>query len=62
MPSFDVGNVRSVLAKIWDAARSMRDIKGKASQVKKFTEGINAEANSAEEMILALVEEAEKLL
>jgi hypothetical protein len=62
MPSVDVGNVRSVLAKIWDAARSMRDIKGKASQVKKFTEGINAEANSAEEMILALVEEAEKLL
>jgi hypothetical protein len=58
----DVGNVRSVLAKIRDAARSMRDIKGKASQVKKFAEGINADADSAEEMILDLVDEAEKLL
>ena len=58
----DVGNVRSVLAKIKDAARSMRDIKSKASQVKKFAEGINSDANSAEEMILALVDEAEKLL
>ncbi len=58
----DVGNLRVVLAKIRDAARSMRDIKGKASQVKKFAEGINADANSAEEMILSLVDEAEKLL
>jgi hypothetical protein len=58
----DVGNVRSVLARIRDAARSMRDIKGKASQVKKCAEGINADANSAEETILALVEEAEKFL
>lgn len=52
----DVGNVRAVLSKIRDAARSMRDIKGKVCQVKKFADGINADANSAEEMILALVE------
>ena len=58
----DVGGIRSVLAKIGDAARSMRDIKGKATQVKKFAEGINADANGAEETILNLVEEAEKLL
>jgi hypothetical protein len=37
-------------------------IKGKASQVKKFADGINADANSAEEIILTLVDEAEKLL
>lgn len=60
--AIDIGNVRSVLAKIRDGARAMRDIKGKATQVRKFAEGINADANTAEETILALVEEAEKLL
>jgi hypothetical protein len=40
----------------------LRDIKGKATQDRKFAEGINTDANSAEEMILALVEDAEKLL
>lgn len=58
----DVANVRSVLARIRDAARSMRDIKGKASQVKKFAEGITSDACDAEEMILGLVQDAEKLL
>ncbi len=60
--SFDVGSLRSVLAKIKDAACSMRDIKGKATQVKKFAEGISSDANSAEEIILVLIDEAEKLL
>lgn len=58
----DVGSLRSVLARITDAARSMRNIKTKASQVKNAAEGINADANRAEETILALVEEAERLL
>lgn len=60
--AIDIGNVRSALAKIRDAARSMRDIKSKASQVKKFAEGINSDANVAEETILDLLEEVEKLL
>jgi hypothetical protein len=30
----------------------MRDIKGKATEVKKFAEGLNVDANSAQEMIL----------
>lgn len=58
----DVANIRMALAKIKDATRSMRDIKGKASQVKKFADGISADANVIEETILALLEEAEKLL
>jgi len=45
-----------------NAARSLRDIKGKASQVKKFAEGINSDANGTVEIILGLIEEAEKLL
>ncbi len=60
--SMDVSGLRSVLLKIKDAARSMRDIKGKASQVKKFAEGINSDANGTEEIILGLIDEAEKLL
>jgi len=60
--SLDVGGLRSVLVKIKDAARSLRDIKGKASQVRKFAEGINSDANSTEEIILGLIDEAEKLL
>lgn len=58
----DVGGVRSLLGQIRDAARSMRNIKAKASQVKNAAEGINADANDAEKAILALVEEAERLL
>jgi len=58
----DVGGVRSVLNKIRDAARSLRDIKGKASQVKRFAEGINSDANGIEEIILGLIDEAETLL
>jgi hypothetical protein len=58
----DVGNLKAVLAKIRDVARSMRDIKCKASQIKKTAEGINADANGAEDTILSLVDEAEKLL
>ena len=50
------------MAKIRDAARSLRDIKGKASQVKKFAEGIDSDANGTVEIILGLIEEAEKLL
>jgi hypothetical protein len=60
--AIDVGSVRSALAKIKDAVRSMRDIKAKASQVKKFAEGINTDANDVEETILDLLEAAEKLL
>lgn len=58
----DLGGLRSTLTKIRDAARSMRDIKGKATQVKKFAEGINSAADEAEETIECLIEEAEKLL
>jgi hypothetical protein len=60
--TLDTVTLRSVLAKIKDAARSLRDIKGKATQVKKFAEGINSDANRTETMILSLIEEAEKML
>jgi hypothetical protein len=60
--SLDVANLRSVLTKIKDAAKSLRDIKSKATQVKKFAEGIGVDANGTEELIIDLIGEAEKLL
>jgi hypothetical protein len=60
--ALDVGALRSILAKIKDAAHAMRQIKSKATQVEKFAKGINEDANGAEGGILALIEDAEKLL
>ncbi|HLW55007.1 MAG TPA: hypothetical protein VKW06_19395 [Candidatus Angelobacter sp.] len=58
----DVAGVRTVLSKIKDAARALRDIKSKATQVKKIAEGINTDADGTEVTIIALIAEAERLL
>lgn len=60
--AIDVSGLRSILTRVRDAARSMRDMKSKATQVKKLADGINSDANGTEMIILGLVEEAEKLM
>jgi hypothetical protein len=60
--SVDIGGLRSVLARVKDAARSLRSIKSKATQVEKLGETINSDANGAETIILSLIDDAEKLL
>jgi hypothetical protein len=58
----DVGGLRTLLARISDAARSMRDVKGKATQLRKLAEAIHSDADDSETMIVSLIIEAEKLL
>jgi hypothetical protein len=58
----DLGALRAVLAKIKDAARSLRDVKSKASQIQKLAEGIHSDAEGTEGDILDMLEEAERLL
>jgi hypothetical protein len=60
--TIDVSSLRSILARVKDAARSLRDIKGKATQVEKLAKGINSDADGTEEIILSLIDEAERLL
>jgi len=58
----DVIALRSVLVKVKDAASSLRNVKSKASQVKKLADGIHADADGTESKILELLEEAETQL
>ncbi len=58
----DLPALRGVLAKIKDAARSLRDVKSKASQVKKLADGIHTDADGTEQDILNLLEQAESLM
>jgi hypothetical protein len=60
--SVDVGSIRSVLTKVRDAARSLRTIKAKATQVENLGETIGEHANQTEGIILGLIDTAEKLL
>jgi hypothetical protein len=60
--SFDLGSLRSVLAKIKDAVRSLRNIKTKATQVENLGIAITADANGTEDTIFDLIDAAEKLL
>jgi hypothetical protein len=60
--AIDLCAIRSILVRIKDAARSLRDIKTKATQVEKFAKGINSDANGTEDLILGLIDEAKKLL
>jgi len=57
-----VGGVRSMLARIRQAANCISDIQGKASLVQKFAQLISADANGSEGTILRLVEEVETAL
>lgn len=59
---FDLVTLRSVLSKIKDAARSLRNIKSKATQVENFGKAIGTEAGGIEVTLLALIDKAEKLL
>jgi hypothetical protein len=60
--SVDVGSLRAVLAKVRDAARSLRTIKAKATQVENLGETIGEHANETEGIILSLIDAAEKML
>ena len=60
--SVDVGSIRSVLTKVRDAARSLRTIKAKATQVENLGQTIGEHANETEGIILGLIDTAEKLL
>lgn len=60
--SVDVGGLRHLLNQIKDAARSLRSLKSKATQVEKFGKDITSDANGVETIILGLIDEAEKLL
>jgi len=58
----DLGSLRDVLAKIKDAASSLRKIKTKATQVEKLGQTIGADAEGTEDLLFSLIESAEKLL
>jgi hypothetical protein len=58
----DVPALRAILTKAREAASSLRNVKTKASQVKKLAEGIHGDADGTESRLLELVEEAERLL
>lgn len=58
----DLPALRSVLGKIKDSARSLRDVKAKASQVKKLADGIHSDVEGAESGIIELLAQAEQLL
>jgi len=58
----DLAALRAVLSKVKDAARTLRDVKSKASQVRKFADGIHADAESVEREIFGLLDEAESIL
>jgi hypothetical protein len=60
--SVDIGSLRSVLAKVRDAARSLRNIKTKATQVENLGEAIGSHAGETEGIILGLIDAAEKML
>jgi hypothetical protein len=58
----DIPGLRGVLTKLKDAASSLRNVKTKASQIRKLTDGIQTDADGTEEKLLALLEEAEEFL
>lgn len=58
----DVGALRTVLSKVTDTARSLRNVKSKASQVKKLADGIHSDADGTEQELLDLLDQAEQLL
>lgn len=58
----DVLAFRGILAKIKDAASSLRDVKGKATQINKLADGIQDDAAEAQRNILDLVGQAEDLM
>lgn len=58
----DVGALRTMLTKVRDSIRSLRDVKSKATQVKKLADAIHADAEGTEQSTLDLIEEAELML
>ena len=58
----DIPALRGVLAKLKDVASSLRNVKTKASQIRKLTDGIQADADGTEEKLFALLEDAEELV
>lgn len=58
----DFGSLRSVLTRVRDAARTLRNIKAKATQVGNLGEAIGDHAGETESLILGLIDDAEKML
>ena len=58
----DTTELRGVLSKIKEAAHSLRNVKGKATQIENLLNGIRSDAGSAERSISDLVAQAETLL
>jgi hypothetical protein len=58
----DVGCLRSILARIKDAAQSLRNVKTKASQIEKLADGIRSDGEQVETNIVSLLAQAESLL
>lgn len=58
----DISAFRVILSKIKDAARSLRNVKTKASQIEKLVDGIHTDAGETERIILGLIVQAEASL
>jgi hypothetical protein len=58
----DTTELRGVFSKIKEAAHSLRNVKGKATQIENLLNGIRSDAGSAERSISDLVAQAETLL
>jgi hypothetical protein len=58
----DVTELRAVFSKVKQAAQSLRNVKGKATQIENLLNGIRSDVGGTERSILDLVAQAETLL
>jgi hypothetical protein len=58
----DIAELRAVFSKIKEAAQSLRNVKGKATQIENLLNGIRSDVGGTERNILDLVAQAETLL
>jgi hypothetical protein len=58
----DIADLRAVFSKIKEAAQSLRNVKGKATQIENLLNGIRSDVGGTERNILDLIAQADALL